>query len=1162
MADVFISYSRRDSDFAHFLHQSLASRSKDVWIDWEDIPKGVDFMSEIYEGIEKANAIVFIVSQHSLVSEICQYEVAHAIKHSKRIIPVIRQNPTPEVLEPIREFWKSQVWADIAKRNWDAIGHINWIFAEEKSQFDAAVQETIDTAEQDIGYVKTHTRLLVRALEWEQSGDNPSFLLFGDEIRLAEEWLAGGDAGKSPSPDDLQRRYITESRRIADEREAQQALMVQRTNQLRRVALVAGVVGVIAIIASIFGIVVGADASQRAQEANEQVAFANETLTQVPPTLTEVAQSQGTAQSQARDAQNQVAFANETLTQVPPTLTQVAESQATAQSQAEDAQQKAQDAQALAQDAQAQAQDAQQQIVTAQAALAQADAQLTQVEPALTQFAGQQATAEARAVVADAQIVGLNATLTQIPPTLTLVAQAQATAQSDARVAQTQVAVAAEARATAEQRISESGQLILDLNATLTQVPPTLTAVSDLVIVQQRESEALRIANEANRALSLNRPDTVALLALRSLNIAYNIPADNALQLAFPSLSDLDFQGNTARVNRLAVASNNLMVASASADGKVFVWQTATGEVVWEKVFESEARTAVFSPTSALLAIGFENGTVSVFNVATEEEVNTLKYAQRIERVFFARDDRFLVIVPRDLPADLWQIATGTSQKLFTLQNIRQQRGMAMTPDLQYLAYMINDTTLGFWDTVSGRGAGLVSVSGRTVTSMVTNVQGFTVHTGHTDGIIFAWDVTGGRRLREYRGHTDVVTSLAWAVDRRVLASGSLDKTVRLWDTETGNLLRTFGVESAVYDVRFSPDGRNLYVADEQGLVRRFALAVDSTSQTLETYPVNIVQMQLAMDGQTMFVITESNLEWWNAQTGTLLHRNRFDGGANGLTLTIAPDGRTMYSAHRNQALRAWSGVTNNNPNTLTWTRQVSIASAVAISPTNKFIAVLDSNYKLYTFDSVTTVAGRWLYNGAQLVEGATVTSVSPVMFFTADESEIVIIEGSRILHVAPETGEVLRERELPQTFNVFALSPDGKTLATASRDNFVRLHDIETLEVVRVFSGHTDVVTAIAFSPNGEQLYTGSVDRTVRIWNIEEGSQLRQLNGHTGAVTQLVALADGRVISGAGDRTLRLWETRVDVLIDRTCARLYRDLTDTERLTYGITDTTPACGS
>ena len=71
------------------------------------------------------------------------------------------------------------------------------------------------------------------------------------------------------------------------------------------------------------------------------------------------------------------------------------------------------------------------------------------------------------------------------------------------------------------------------------------------------------------------------------------------------------------------------------------------------------------------------------------------------------------------------------------------------------------------------------------------------------------------------------------------------------------------------------------------------------------------------------------------------------------------------------------------------------------------------------------------------------------------------------------------------------AYSPDGRTLASASRDHTVKLWDAATGQVVRTLRGHAEPVHGVAFSPDGRRIASASFDRTIKLWDAATGQEL-----------------------------------------------------------------------
>ena len=197
-SQAFISYSRADRAFVRQLHEGLTSRGLSVWVDFEDIPPTAEWLAGLYTGIERAEAFLFVISPDSLASEMCQIEVLHALKHGKRIVPILRR--AASVGPPL-----------------EALGKPQWIDAREDAEFKLALTTVLQALQTDPEWLKAHTWLVMRATEWKAARGRGR-LLHGPELRRAQDWLEHGAELGPPSVTQEQREFVEASRRAAGRR--------------------------------------------------------------------------------------------------------------------------------------------------------------------------------------------------------------------------------------------------------------------------------------------------------------------------------------------------------------------------------------------------------------------------------------------------------------------------------------------------------------------------------------------------------------------------------------------------------------------------------------------------------------------------------------------------------------------------------------------------------------------------------------------------------------------------------------------------------------------------------------------------------------------------------------------------------------------------------
>src|SRR6185369_12348617 len=102
---------------------------------------------------------------------------------------------------------------------------------------------------------------------------------------------------------------------------------------------------------------------------------------------------------------------------------------------------------------------------------------------------------------------------------------------------------------------------------------------------------------------------------------------------------------------------------------------------------------------------------------------------------------------------------------------------------------------------------------------------------------------------------------------------------------------------------------------------------------------------------------------------------------------------------------------------------------------------------------------------------------------------------------------------------------PDGKRLASAGVDRFVRVWEVATGQPVIALQGDAEYYNGVAFSPDGTHVVSGG-ERNVTMWDAATG-EVHYLRGHTGNVMAVAFSPDGtRLASGGWDNAVKVWDT------------------------------------
>jgi WD40 repeat protein len=285
---------------------------------------------------------------------------------------------------------------------------------------------------------------------------------------------------------------------------------------------------------------------------------------------------------------------------------------------------------------------------------------------------------------------------------------------------------------------------------------------------------------------------------------------------------------------------NNTIVGKIGYQPLLGIWDANSGELIKKlenTKFQYTDKLAL-SPDGTMIVTDLPGNSLGIWDADSGTLIcSTPKQWQSVSSVAFNPDSTNVASGSRDV-VRIFDANLGTLVSEMPIKSGsagRYVNSVAFSPDGTKIVSGSSDNTVRIWDAIAGTLVSTLQGHSRYVNSVAFSPDGTKIVSGSRDNTVRIWDAIAGTLLNTLQGNSSSVRLVAFSPDGTKIVSGSGDRTMRIWETNSGREINRFDIESRPLIVKFSEDGSEFYVVEENNNVCTFSVLSESNITDIKT---------------------------------------------------------------------------------------------------------------------------------------------------------------------------------------------------------------------------------------------------------------------------------------------------------------------------------------